>query len=160
AVAVVVDPGGAGQVVAGLPRQQVAVVAELAFTQISVELGPANSGQEQVRLTVAVIVGPHCCSATLGQAGGRPFQTGIAGILQQCQLAGAIQAEVRFAISFQVNYRDALNTGAQVSQRRPVAEARHTVQPVEVLTAPTDKVALGIVVEQFAAGAQALNRGP
>ena len=58
AVAVVVDPGGGGQVVARLARQQVAVVAEAALAEVGVELRARRRGQQQVGLAVAVVVGP------------------------------------------------------------------------------------------------------
>src|SRR5260370_6679741 len=64
AVAVLVDPGGAGQVVAGFARQQVAVVAEVPLAEVGVELRPGGGSEQQVGQAVAVVVGPDRGAAT------------------------------------------------------------------------------------------------
>src|SRR5262249_55374526 len=149
---------GGGQVVGGLVRQQVAVVAEGVLTEVSEQLRAARGGQQQARTAAAVVIGPDA-GTTAAHAGQRRFAERIAAGLQQDSPAAADQAEVGLAVAVEVHRGNRLGLRVHTRERRIVRETRQAVDPAEVLAAPADEVTLLVVVAQLEAGLEALNLG-
>jgi len=156
AVAVVVDPGGGGEVVSGLFGQQMSVVAE-AGAEVGVEPGPGGRRQQQIGLAVAVVV-RHTAARQTARRGQAHVVERLAAVLQQRHPTGPAEADVHLAVAVVVDGRDGLSIGADVGQGGIVGEAGHANKAAKVLAAPADEVALWVVIE-LEAGLEALDLG-
>ena len=121
AVAVVVDPGGGGQVVARLLRQQVAVVAEARLAEVGEQLRPGRRGQQQVGLAVAVVVGPDGGAAAGRRRAALTSLSASPSFCSSDDAAGADQAEVGLAVAVEVDGGDRLGVGIDARQSRRCA---------------------------------------
>ena len=106
-VAIVVDPGGGGEVIVGLLWQQVAVIAE-AVAEVGEQFRPGGRGQEQVRFAVAVVVGPDGSATAADRTGKADFAQGFATVLQETDLAASDQAQVRLTVAVEIDASDGL----------------------------------------------------
>jgi hypothetical protein len=108
---------------------------------------------------VAVAVGPHRRPRPAGEPRQRRLGEAVAAVLEQHHLVRPAQADVRFAVVIKVDRGDRLGLGVELVERRVPVEARHALQPADVLAAPPDEVALRVVVELLEAGLHPLDAG-
>src|SRR5262249_11853834 len=104
---------------------------------------------------VAVVVAPHARPAA-GDARQAHLAQRLAGVLQQRDARAAGQDDVGLAVAVEVHDGHRLGVGIDAGDAAEVREAGHAGQPAEVLAAPADEVALGVVVE-LQAGLDALD---